>query len=1007
MKKRRLARMKMPNQQALMASFIAVHGSATAATVVPETLVNVDFNGDVAGRGALPVPITFDGNLDQDPVTAASVAFVDDDDSVNDIWNGWEGTDTHASLANQVLPLRDSQGNETPLTVKWRGFTFNYTNYNNGHDSGGGFTNGPNGDGFYCGAAAGPGLVTIGGLDPAKSYSIVALSAGDPATFTIGAEVQPVAGWHSTDNPSNWAVFPKMVSDGAGNVLVTVTSNGGNFGIAGLQITADGTATDTDGDGMPDFYEDGHGLSKASGADAALDADGDGLPNLQEYRKGTDPENQDTDGDGLSDSVETGTGTWAGATNTGTDPLSADTDGDGLSDGEEDFSLPAGTDPNQKDTDGDGFSDPLEISRGTNPRDAVSNPRIKAPGLLVNIDFDGTGGAGGSTDPVTFDGNLVQDDPTALSVPMEDSSPAEMDFWNGFGTPNQTNQPLLDSKNTETPFLLTWSGFDITYTNYLNGRLGNVRTNGPNGDGHLLIGAGSTRTGVVTISGMNPQRFYDVAVIGGGSDPVNFSIGADKQAVGEWSSSTNPANLAVFTNVIPNSAGVVNITVATNGSNNFGIGGVQLAEKASILDADADGIPDLYEDANGLNKNNAADAALDADGDGLSNLREYQLGTNPQAADTDDDGLTDGVESGDGIWVSTAKTGTNPLKRDSDGDGLADGEENFDLPAGSNPNVVDSDSDGFSDRVEATRGTNPKLASSSPRRTVSTTLINVDFNGDVGGAAPLPTPLTFDGNLDQPGPTTASVAIVDGDSAANDFWNGWEDTDSQSSLADQDLPLVDSHRNATPVTVRWSGFEFNYVNYTNGRDNGGGFTNGPNGDGFYGHTTSKPTVRLGGLTPGGVYPVAAIAGGDPVKFSIGDETYDIAQWHSSTNPANWVVFESAVADSEGKIMLQVASINGTTNFGIGGVQIVLPGSSTVQTFRILAITRNAANGDITLTWESAADKTYSILWSADLASFTTPVTGQSNLPGAAGTMTRTFPTPAAGAPKLFFKVTAQ
>src|SRR5688572_14730932 len=47
--------------------------------------------------------------------------------------------------------------------------------------------------------------------------------------------------------------------------------------------------SDTDGDGMPDFWENTYAFDPDNPADASLDADTDRLTNLEEYRTDTNP----------------------------------------------------------------------------------------------------------------------------------------------------------------------------------------------------------------------------------------------------------------------------------------------------------------------------------------------------------------------------------------------------------------------------------------------------------------------------------------------------------------------------------------------------------------------------------------------------------------------------------------------------------------------------------------------------------------------------------------------
>lgn len=80
--------------------------------------------------------------------------------------------------------------------------------------------------------------------------------------------------------------------------------------------------------------------------------------------------------------------------------------------------------------------------------------------------------------------------------------------------------------------------------------------------------------------------------------------------------------------------------------------------------------------------------------------------------DTDGDTIFDQFETATGIYVSPEDTGTDPNKADSDGDGITDGEE-LDTYH-SNPNMKDTDNDDWEDGFEVSTGFDPASPMSSP-----------------------------------------------------------------------------------------------------------------------------------------------------------------------------------------------------------------------------------------------------------------------------------------------------
>ena len=102
-------------------------------------------------------------------------------------------------------------------------------------------------------------------------------------------------------------------------------------------------------------------------------------------------------------------------------------------------------------------------------------------------------------------------------------------------------------------------------------------------------------------------------------------------------------------------------------------------------DLDQDGVEDAFEDTHGLDPS-VNDRYLDADADGLTNIYEYLNDLSPNSKDTDDDGLEDGWEVNNG-YSASANEGIAGAFGDLEGDRLANQTESN---VGSSPSTVDT-----------------------------------------------------------------------------------------------------------------------------------------------------------------------------------------------------------------------------------------------------------------------------------------------------------------------------
>ena len=481
-------------------------------------------------------------------------------------------------------------------------------------------------------------------------------------------------------------------------------------------------ASDTDGDGIPNVYENENGLNPDVD-DAAGDLDDDGLSNLEEFEANLPANDPDADKDGLKDGVETGTGVWESSDATGTMPKDPDTDGDGLLDGVESntgtfvSAENTGTSPLDADSDNDNANDSSEVANSTDPNDPNSFPGSGLP-QRGKGGFESVSEADEIFDGLDLVGAWVN--AGGLSDYQLDGS-----FLTMIGL---ENNGWIEHDNGTTP----WESGVLdggSWTVEVRARLGDVVDNSfviwaADGTARSILVVGTDSVGLldgrVIAESDNTDGFHnfrmafnsvtglyyfwrDGVLLNPGGEPAQAATGNNRLIIGDCCST-------IFMDTVD----IEYIAYETTGG---------FAPVSDLTDGDGDGMPNFYEEQNGLDLARN-DAEEDKDEDGLTNLEEFEAGLPANNPDADNDGLLDGVEDGSGTWTNAGATGTLAKNADSDGDGIRDGAETntgtFEDgdDTGSDPNKKDSDGDSFGDGEEIARGSDPTDAGSVPMPSV-------------------------------------------------------------------------------------------------------------------------------------------------------------------------------------------------------------------------------------------------------------------------------------------------
>ncbi len=498
---------------------------------------------------------------------------------------------------------------------------------------------------------------------------------------------------------------------------------------------------DSDGDGLDDDVEIGYCTSPIDddsdddglidGRTMGEDQDNDGEVDAGE----TDPCKEDTDGDDLSDGVEV---------DFGSNPLLTDTDGDSLSDYVE--IMTANTDPTLVDTDGDALGDAAEYDYCTSPSDP---------------DSDGDGLCDGNTS--VYDGSTLlcsngEDADLDFEVDEGETNPCRADSDSDGMNDAYERQYSLDPLDPFDALTILSSatiadpdgdGVDNLYEAQ-NGTNPYVADSDEDGVSDLEELALGTDPGDAT-SNSDGDSLIDSVEVTLGTSPNSTDTDADGLSDYQETTAIYGLTVGMGCTIVPTNPDSDGDGIP-DGLEDIDLDGVLDGDTETnpcLADTDGDGMDDGWEVFWGLNPH-VQDGDTDWDSDGLTNLQEFLLYkgascdalagcpsdghtlkvyTNPNVADSDEDGLNDGYEiemtgaiimnyrcspieqdtDDDNLsdYFETQSSGClDPANPDTDGDGIPDGVEE---DAGeTDPCLADEDGDGLNDYEELLLGTDPQ-----------------------------------------------------------------------------------------------------------------------------------------------------------------------------------------------------------------------------------------------------------------------------------------------------------